>query len=136
MEAIAREKSAAFKKTILEMSRPVNGINTVIISPDKVVQINPDIVKRACQMLQKEVENLVVAAAYEFGGKPQLMLMYSEDLVQKGHNAGPVIKEAAKLIQGGGGGQPGFATAGGRNIAGLAEALDRMVELATKQPSR
>ena len=114
------------------MSKPVNGINVVTISPEKAAQINPDIVRKACQMLQKEAENLVVAVACEFGGKPQLMLMYSDDLVRKGRNAGTDVREAAKLIQGGGGGQPGFATAGGRNAAGLADALDRLVELATR----
>ena len=132
VEAVAREKSAAFKKTILEMSHPVNGINVVAIGPDKATPVNPDIAKRACQMLQKEAENLVVAAAYESGGKPQLLLMYSDDLVRNGHNAGKDVKEAAGLILGGGGGQPGFATAGGKNPAGLADALDKMVELATR----
>ena len=57
--------------------------------------------------------------------------MYSNDLVAKGRNAGKDIREAAKLIQGGGGGQPGLATAGGRNVNGLADALDKLVELAT-----
>ena len=132
VEAIAREKSAAFKKTILEMSRPVNGINVVTISPEKAAQINPDIVRKACQMLQKEAENLVVAVACEFGGKPQLMLMYSDDLVRKGRNAGTDVREAAKLIQGGGGGQPGLATAGGKDSSGLAAALETLVTLATK----
>ena len=74
----------------------------------------------------------MVAVACESDGKPQLMLLYSEDLVKKGHNAGKDVKEAAKLILGGGGGQPGFATAGGKNSAGLADALERMVELATR----
>ena len=132
VEAVAKEKSAAFKKAIIEMSKPVNGINLVVISPEKSAQINPDIAKRACQMLQKEAGNLVVASASEVGGKPQLMLMYSEDLVKKGKNAGADVKEAARLIMGGGGGQPGFATAGGKNLAGLGEALDKMIELATR----
>ena len=132
VEAIAREKSAAFKKALLEMAGPVNGINVVAIGPDKAVQINPDIVRKACQMLQKEAENMVVAVACEAAGKPQLMLMYSEDLVRKGHNAGTDVKEAARLILGGGGGQPGFATAGGKNPDGLADALDKMVALATR----
>ena len=57
--------------------------------------------------------------------------MYSSDLVAKGKNAGKDIREAASLIQGGGGGQPGLATAGGRNVDGLASALDKLVELAT-----
>ena len=54
------------------------------------------------------------------------MLMYSQDLVAAGKNATLVVKEAAKAIQGGGGGQPGLATAGGRNADGLREALQMM----------
>ena len=50
------------------------------------------------------------------------MVMYSADLVAKGHNAGADVKEAAKAILGGGGGQPGLATAGGKNVDGLEEA--------------
>ena len=58
--------------------------------------------------------------------------MYTEDLVKAGHNAGADVREAAKLILGGGGGQPGLATAGGKNIEGLSSALDKMIEAATK----
>ena len=58
--------------------------------------------------------------------------MYSADLVAAGRNAGNDIREAAKLIQGGGGGQPGIATAGGKNIDGLKAALDKLIELATR----
>ena len=86
------------------------------------------ILRDAATMLQKEAQNLVIAAAFETGGKPQLLLMYSQDLVAAGKNAGADIREAAKLIQGGGGGQPGLATAGGKDIAGLAAALDKMLE--------
>ena len=57
--------------------------------------------------------------------------MYSSDLVAKGKNAGKDIREAAKLIQGGGGGQPGFATAGGRDTTALKDALAKLIELAT-----
>ena len=64
--------------------------------------------------------------------KPNLVLMYSADLVAKGRNAGKDIREAAKAIQGGGGGQPGLATAGGRNLAGLPDALATLVRLATE----
>ena len=55
--------------------------------------------------------------------------MYSKDLVEKGRNAGKDIREAAKFIQGGGGGQPGLASAGGKNVAGLPEALDALVKI-------
>ena len=73
---------------------------------------------------------MVLAGAFEFGGKPNLVLMYSADLVAKGKNAGKDIRPAAALIQGGGGGQPGLATAGGRLVDGLPAALDKLVETA------
>ena len=58
--------------------------------------------------------------------------MYSEDLVKAGHNAGTDVRNAAKLIMGGGGGQPGLATAGGKDVNGLSAALTSMIEAATK----
>ena len=59
--------------------------------------------------------------------------MYSDDLVAAGRNAGKDIRDAARFIQGGGGGQPGLATAGGKNTDGLREALDALREIATRQ---
>ena len=58
--------------------------------------------------------------------------MYSDDLVAAGRNAGKDIRDAAKFIQGGGGGQPGLATAGGKNAEGLAQALDALKEIAAR----
>jgi alanyl-tRNA synthetase len=58
--------------------------------------------------------------------------MYSEDLVKAGKNAGADVREAAKLILGGGGGQPGLATAGGKATDALADALTKLIESATK----
>ena len=58
--------------------------------------------------------------------------MYTEDLVKAGRNAGADVREAAKLIMGGGGGQPGLATAGGKSVDGLREALAKMIEAATR----
>ena len=58
-----------------------------------------------------------------------LTLMISEDLVKTGLNAGQIVREAAKLIQGGGGGQPFFAQAGGKNVEGLSAAEDKMMQL-------
>ena len=95
--------------------------------------------KRAFSMLvphmaflceQKEAENTALLAAYEYSGKPQLLLMYSPDLVAAGRNASRDIKNAAKAILGGGGGQPGLATAGGKNPDGLSAAVDKILELA------
>lgn len=63
--------------------------------------------------------------------KPVLTLMISDSLVEKGHNAGSIVREVGKLIQGGGGGQPSFATAGGKNASGLPDAISKALELLT-----
>ncbi len=83
-------------------------------------------------MLQKELKGTALVAAYESDGKPQLMLMYSSDLVASGRNAGKDIREAASFIQGGGGGQPGLATAGGKNPDGLDKAMEALVNIVSK----
>ena len=88
--------------------------------------------RNAATTLQKELRNTALVAAYRYQGKPQLLLMYSDDLVAKGRNAGADIRQAAKFILGGGGGQPGLASAGGKELSGLCKALDCLVETATK----
>ena len=87
--------------------------------------------KTVAGILQKQTSDFVLAAAFEYAEKPNLVLMYSPDLVEKGKNAGKDVREAAKAILGGGGGQPGLATAGGKNVAGLKDAMARLIELAT-----
>lgn len=119
IENVAKEKAAAFKQVLLDEAKEINGIRTVVLR-----QADPARLKNAAFMLQKEAENLAVVAAYETEGKPQLLVMYSADLVAKGHNASNDVRAAAKAILGGGGGQPGLATAGGKNVQGLSEALE------------
>ncbi|MBR3562739.1 MAG: alanine--tRNA ligase [Bacteroidales bacterium] len=121
---VAKEKTLQLKKALLEHSEQINGHNVIKINQTRDLVMLRD----AATMLQKEAENLVIAAAFESAGKPQLLLMYSQDLVAAGKNAGADIREAAKCIQGGGGGQPGLATAGGKDIAGLSAALDIMIQ--------
>ena len=89
---------------------------------------NPGIVREAALLLQKELKSTAIAGAFLAGDKPQLMLMYSDDLVARGKNAGKDIREAAAFIQGGGGGQPGLATAGGKKPESLKEALATLIE--------
>ena len=127
IEEYAKEKAASFAKVISENAEEINGIKVVRFSRD----VDPSMLREAATILQKEVENFALAAAFSHDGKPQLALMYSNDLVAAGHNAAKDIREAAKFIQGGGGGQPVLATAGGRNIDGLQAALDKMVEIIT-----
>ncbi len=74
--------------------------------------------------------SLVCALGTKVGGKPSITVMLSDDMVKEHNlNAGKIVREAAKLIQGGGGGQPFFATAGGKNPDGISAALDKAIEL-------
>ena len=76
-------------------------------------------------------QNLLCVIGSESHGKPMISIMLSEDMVkERGLNAGQIIREAAQLIQGGGGGQPHYAQAGGKNIDGLHAAVDKVIELA------
>ena len=127
LEAVAAEKAAALAEKLYAPATEENGIRVVRFDHS----VDPALARNMALLLQKKAENFVLAAAFAFGGKPNLVLMYSQDLVAKGKNAGKDIREAAKLIQGGGGGQPGLATAGGRDIEQLPAALDKLVEIAT-----
>ncbi len=128
LEAIAGEKAAALAERLEKNAENINGISVVRFDNS----VDPAIVRNVALILQKKASNLALAGAFAFDGKPNLVLMYSNDLVQKGKNAGKDIREAAKFIQGGGGGQPGLATAGGRLIDGLPAALDCLVDIASK----
>lgn len=89
-----------------------------------------DIVKNLALSIKSDKQPKVAfVAATNHNDKPMLTIALSDDLVKEGKNAGLIIREAAKLIQGGGGGQPGFAQAGGKNAAGLDDALKNIIEL-------
>ena len=126
MAEVAKGKTLALKKALLDKAESLGGHNVVKISECEDMVMLRD----AATMLQKEAQNLVIAAAFEAGGKPQLLLMYSADLVAAGKNAGADIRAAAKHIQGGGGGQAGLATAGGKDLGGLDAALDALLQAA------
>ena len=128
VEEYGKEKAARLAATLASRATETNGIKVVRFNED----IDPALLRNVATQMQKAPEHLVLAAAFEHDGKPQLVLMYSDGLVAGGRNASADIREAAKLIQGGGGGQPGLATAGGHNPGGLKAALDKMVELATR----
>ena len=127
IEEAAMAKAAEIASRIEEKAELIGGIKVVRFTQP----VDPQLLRNVALLVARKAENLVVAAAYEFAGKPNLLLMYSDDLVAKGRNAGKDIREAARFIQGGGGGQPGLATAGGRNPEGLDHALEKMVETAT-----
>ncbi len=89
-----------------------------------------DMVKNIAFMLRGEFpQRMAFIAATVDKNKPLLTVMLSDDLVAEGKNASAIVREAAKLIQGGGGGQPYFAQAGGKNSEHLSDALEKMASL-------
>ena len=131
-EEFAKQKAAELARQLTQKAEDVNGIK-LIVAGQAGQEIDPTLVRNAALALQKELKNTALVGAFAFEGKPQLVLMYSDDLVSAGRNAGKDIRDAAKFIQGGGGGQPGLATAGGKNAEGLREALDALREIATRK---
>ncbi len=127
-EEFSRQKAADLARKLTENASEINGIRLIVVQHD----IDPALLRNAALTLQKELKGAALAAAYEHEGKPQLLLMYSDDLVAAGHNAGKEIREAARFIQGGGGGQPVLATAGGKDASGLSDALDALKDIATR----
>ena len=127
LEEAAAEKAAQLAEAVSAKAEVVGGIKVAKFD----LSVDPAMARNMALLLQKKAENLALVGAYVFAGKPNLLLMYSDDLVAKGKNAGKDIREAAKRIQGGGGGQSGLATAGGRDLDGLKAAMDCLTELAT-----
>ena len=122
-EAVERTKDK-----LLAQARMVNGVKVV----SAVLPMKQDMAKDLAFKVRAAGDDhmlCVIGSAYE--GKPTLSVMISDDLVaDHSLNAGQMVREAAKLIQGGGGGQPHFATAGGKNVDGLSAAVDKVIELA------
>ena len=116
------------KATLIEKAREVGGVKVITaVLPMEAAQAKDLVFK----IRQEVPEGLLCAIGTVAGGKPMLSVMLSDDMVKDhGLNAGKMVREAAKLIQGGGGGQPHYATAGGKNADGLSAAIDKVVELA------
>ncbi len=125
-QAQAVERAA---KTLVEKAREVNGVKVVT----SVIPMSPAAAKDLAFKIRAAVEgSLLCVLGTHDNNKPQLSIMMSDDMVSDhGLNAGQMVREAAKLIQGGGGGQPHFAQAGGKNVDGLSAAVDKVIELAS-----
>ena len=127
VESMKTQAAGRIKAKLLEQVQQINGVNVIKAVVPADAQQCKDIV---FQLRESMPESLVCALGTKAGGKPSITVMLSDDMV-KDHNlnAGKIVREAAKLIQGGGGGQPFFATAGGKNPDGISAALDKAVEL-------
>ena len=129
IEDSMREKAMQLKQTMKDSAKEINGIS---VMKAIVPAMAPEFVKDIAFQLRAEVDNALVVIGSVNEGKPMLTAAASDSIVQQGVNIGKNIREAAQLIQGGGGGQPHFATAGGKNPDGLISAVDKLVELLTK----
>ena len=127
IEEVMRERAASLKKEMLSKQKEVNGIKVL----SAITPLGADFVKDIAFQLRAEVENSLVVIGSIADGKPLLTAAASDSVVADGVNIGKNIREAAKLIQGGGGGQPHFATAGGKNTEGIHAAVEKLIEILT-----
>ena len=127
LDEFKAQKAQEFKRDLIAHQEEVNGVRVIA----DVVPVDAQSAKDMAFQLRAQFpeQTLIVIGALN-DGKPNLTVSFSDDLVAAGKNAGKIIREAAKLMQGGGGGQPHFATAGGKDLDGLKDAVNKVVELA------
>jgi alanyl-tRNA synthetase len=121
------ERAGNLKHEIVHHMKTINGINVIAVQVDLP---NADAVKNLAFSLKEIVDNLFLVFTTLIDDKPGISVMLSENLVaDRGLNASNIVRELAKDIQGGGGGQPFYATAGGKNKDGLPKVLEKVVSL-------
>lgn len=120
-----KERIASLSKTLVDNAETIGGVKVVTMTGTRI----PDIVKNvAFSVRNLSPENTAfIGATTDVGGKPLLTVMLTNDLVEHGKNASAMVREAAKAIKGGGGGQPGFAQAGGKDASGIETAFNALM---------
>ena len=123
IEEFERKAASGIKKELKNKIQVINGVNVIA----EVIQLDSaQAVKDLAFQLKGEIDNLFLALGSVIAGKPSISVMIAENLVaEKGLNAGTIVREASKEMQGGGGGQAFYATAGGKDVSGLAAAVDK-----------
>ncbi len=126
VDEFIKERVKMLKERLYSNSIMVGDINVLKVQGS----FESDIIKSLALSIKTDKKPRVafVAATHD-NDRPMLTIALSDDLTKEGKNAGQIIREAAKLIQGGGGGQPGFAQAGGKNVGGLDAAYNKIIEL-------
>ena len=126
VEEFMAERIATMSREAIASAKDINGIKLVSLSGIRL----PDIVKNVAFTVRREcTDHTAFVGVTVSEGKPLLTVALSDDLVKAGLNAGQIVREAAKLIKGGGGGQPFFAQAGGKDAEGVSLALEKIMEL-------
>jgi alanyl-tRNA synthetase len=125
LEGFMHEKIIAMRDKLIAEAKTVNGIKTIQYQSG----LSGDAIKTLAFQIRNLIhEKLFFVAGSVHEGKPLLTVLLSDDLVAGGMNAVNIAREAAKEIQGGGGGQPFFATAGGKNTDGIQRAIEKALE--------
>ncbi|MGB3946360.1 MAG: alanine--tRNA ligase [Bacteroidia bacterium] len=123
VEQMLREKAKTIKTNLLTKQQTINGINFIA---EHIELDSADAIKNLSFDLRNQVDNLFMVLGAEVNGKPSLSVIISDNLVKdKNLNAGTIVRELGKEIQGGGGGAAFYATAGGTNAQGLLKALEK-----------
>ncbi len=130
VEDYFNERAASFAAEALASAKIENGVKIVSFRGVRIPEM-AKAVAFAVRAASPEA-TIFIGATQDIAHKPLLTVMVTEDLVKTGHNAGTMVREAAKAIKGGGGGQPGFAQAGGKDSDGLSSAYSALVEAASK----
>ncbi len=125
IEDTVRQRIDEFQHTLVDNAEEINGINVIRFK----TSFAPDAIKDLAFKLKSRFERLVFIAGSDFGGKPTLTIALSDALVAEGKNASNTVREAAKEMAGGGGGQAFFATAGGKDVDGLEKAMEKAFQL-------
>ncbi len=120
------DRTEMLTKEVLERAKIKNGVKVVMLPGVRL----PEVVKNIAFNIRKlSPESTVFIGLNVSNDKPMLTVALSDDIVKQGYNAGQIVREAAKCIKGGGGGQPFFAQAGGKDASGLSMAGDKILEL-------
>ena len=125
-----QERVNAIAHKLIVASTDVNGIKLMTLTGTRI----PEVVKNVAFAIRAQMPEgaAFVAATTDATGKPLLTVMLTDDVVARGLNASAMVREAAKAIKGGGGGQPGFAQAGGKDAGNIVSAFEALVAAVNK----
>ena len=126
IDAFNAEKAEMFCNTLLQRAEEMNGVQVVRLTGET----DAELLRNVMPLLRNRCTDsrFALLGATHCGGKPMISVFLSQPLVDEGKHAGQMIKSAAKHIQGGGGGQPWMATAGGRDVNGLDAAMNELLD--------
>ncbi|HPX59478.1 MAG TPA: DHHA1 domain-containing protein, partial [Bacteroidales bacterium] len=129
IETFEQERTLHFVNRIKKEMTDINGINIL----QSVNNFSAELLKNAAYQLKTTAKNLLIVLGTYADNKANIVIALSDDMIEKGYNAAQLVREIAPLIQGGGGGQPTLATAGGKNTEGLKTAIEKVIAIITKQ---